>query len=83
VQRFGLHWYLFHYRMIFSKINPFMNDLAYSLSIASEDFISKIVGIYLAVSGFVIAGFEHCVANMFFIPVAIIYGAKVNYGYRT
>ena len=29
---------------------------------------------------FVTLGFEHCVANMFFIPCAMMYGANISVG---
>lgn len=31
----------------------------------------KIIGLYLPIAVFVLCGFEHCVANMFYIPTAI------------
>lgn len=31
----------------------------------------KIIGLYLPIAVFVLCGFEHCVANMFYIPAAI------------
>ena len=48
--------------------------LAVYLAIASDDIISKIMGIWFPIMAFVAIGFEHCVANMFFIPVGIFLG---------
>jgi formate transporter len=45
--------------------------LAVYTAIASDDIIGKIVGIWFPIFAFVAIGFEHVVANMFFIPVAI------------
>ncbi|OPY24124.1 MAG: nitrite transporter NirC [Methanobacterium sp. PtaU1.Bin097] len=48
--------------------------LAVYLAIASDDIIGKIVGIWFPIFAFVAIGFEHVVANMFFIPVGIFLG---------
>lgn len=78
MQHLCLHWYPHHY--VFLHAHSLLTLIAYSLSISSEDWVSKIVGIYLAIGGFVIAGFEHCIANMFFVPLGLLYGAKASYG---
>lgn len=39
----------------------------------------KAVGAYLPISFFVICGFEHCVANMYYIPAGIIAGSVPRY----
>jgi formate/nitrite transporter FocA (FNT family) len=49
--------------------------LAVYLAIASDDIIGKILGIWFPIMAFVAIGFEHVVANMFFIPVGIFLGA--------
>lgn len=53
--------------------------LAMWLSFAAKDVIGKIAGIWFPIMGFVAMGFEHCVANMFFIPTAIFYGADISW----
>ncbi|MBP6231315.1 MAG: formate/nitrite transporter family protein [Paludibacteraceae bacterium] len=53
--------------------------LAMWLSFASKDVIGKVVGIWFPVMAFVAMGYEHSVANMFFIPTAIFYGADVSW----
>jgi formate transporter len=40
------------------------------LAYAGRSVIDKIVGVMLPVSAFVAAGFEHCIANMYFLPLA-------------
>jgi formate transporter len=40
------------------------------LAYAGRSVTDKIVGLILPVSAFVAAGFEHCVANMYFLPLA-------------
>jgi formate transporter len=42
--------------------------LAVYLAVASEDTIGKIFGMWFPIMAFVAIGFEHSVANMFFIP---------------
>jgi len=46
--------------------------LAIFLALAADDIISKIMGIWFPIMGFVAAGYEHCVANMYFIPAGIL-----------
>jgi formate transporter len=45
--------------------------LAVWLTFSARSTIDKIASIILPVSAFVAAGFEHCVANMYFIPFAL------------
>lgn len=46
--------------------------LAVWISFAAEDAAGKILGLYLPIMLFVISGYEHCVANMYFIPAGIL-----------
>jgi formate/nitrite transporter len=46
--------------------------LAVWLSMAGKDAISKILGIMIPISAFVAAGFEHSIANMYFIPMGMM-----------
>lgn len=48
--------------------------------ITAEDMTGKLIGLWLPVLTFATIGFEHCIANMFYIPLGIFYGAKVSYG---
>ncbi len=45
--------------------------LAVWLAFASKDVVGKIFGIFFPIMAFVSSGFEHCVANMFFIPMGL------------
>lgn len=47
------------------------------LAFASKDVIGKIFGIFFPIMAFVSSGFEHCVANMFFVPMGITIANKV------
>jgi formate/nitrite transporter len=44
--------------------------LAVWLAYAGRSVNDKIVGLILPISAFVAAGFEHCIANMYFLPLA-------------
>lgn len=46
------------------------------LNFASKDFIGKIIGVFLPIMAFVISGFQHVVANMFYIPMGILLGGN-------
>ena len=46
--------------------------LAVWLAAAGRDGVSKIMGIVFPITAFVASGFEHSVANMYFIPMGII-----------
>lgn len=54
--------------------------LAVWLAIASDDISGKILGIWFPIMAFVTLGFEHSVANMFFIPLGMFNGANVSVG---
>ena len=54
--------------------------LAVWLALASDDIIGKIWGIWFPIMAFVALGFEHSVANMFFIPLGMFNGASVTVG---
>ena len=55
-------------------------NLAILLSFTSKDMIGKFFGIWFPIMAFVSSGFEHSVANMFFIPAGIFCGANVTWG---
>lgn len=50
--------------------------IAVWISWAGKDIVSKVMGLYLPIWLFVTSGYEHCVANMYFVPVGIF--AKNN-----
>ena len=45
--------------------------LAVWLAVAGKDAVSKIMGIYFPIMAFVASGFEHSVANMYFVPMGL------------
>ncbi len=46
--------------------------LACWMAISAKDIIGKIFAIYFPIMAFVASGFEHSVANMYFVPMAIM-----------
>lgn len=46
--------------------------LAVVLAAMSKDIVSKIVAILLPITAFVASSFEHCIANMYLIPIAFL-----------
>ena len=54
--------------------------LACWLQASSKEMVGKVLGIWFPIMLFVFAGFEHCVANMTYIPLSIFLGADVTWG---
>ena len=52
--------------------------LAVRLALSSRSFVGKMIGCWLPVMAFVALGYEHSIANMFFIPLGIMEGANVG-----
>jgi len=47
-------------------------NLAILLGICADDAVGKFFGIWFPIMAFVSSGFEHCIANMYFIPAGIM-----------
>lgn len=57
--------------------------LAVRIGYSGRSVADKVLGVLLPISGFVAMGFEHCVANMFFLPLGLAakamgYGAELE-----
>ncbi len=46
----------------------FLVNIALLLAITADDVIGKFFGVWFPIMAFVASGFEHCVANMYFLP---------------
>ena len=46
---------------------------------ASKDISGKVWAIFFPIMAFVVGGFEHCVANMFYIPMGILASTNESY----
>jgi formate transporter len=54
--------------------------LAVWMSMAAEEISGKILAIFFPIMGFVAMGFDHVVANMFFLPAAIFADTGITWG---
>jgi formate/nitrite transporter len=52
--------------------------LAIFMAVAARDISGKILACYVPIMAFVASGFEHSIANMYFIPVGILLKADVG-----
>lgn len=57
----------------------FLVCIAIYLGNTAHETSGKILGIFFPIFGFVIAGFEHCVANMYYIPAGIFASMNPQY----
>jgi len=58
----------------------FLVCLAVWQAMTAQDVASKILAIWFPIVAFVTVGLEHVVANMFFIPLGMMFGADVTVG---
>lgn len=54
--------------------------LAIFLAFIAKDTVGKVIVIWIPIMMFVTLGYEHSIANMFFIPAAIYSGAPITWG---
>jgi formate/nitrite transporter len=52
--------------------------LAVWMAVGSKDIIGKIFAIYFPIMAFVASGFEHSVANMYFVPMGLLLKGNVD-----
>jgi len=50
----------------------YLVNIAIMLAICADDVIGKWFGIWFPIMAFVASGFEHCVANMYFLPAGML-----------
>lgn len=63
--------------------------IAVLMAAAAKDIAGKVLAIFFPIMAFVVSGFEHCVANMYYVPAGIfaasnesyVNAAEVAYGY--
>ncbi len=53
--------------------------LAVWMTLTADSLPGKVFGVWLPVSAFVALGYEHSIANMFFIPMAMLNGADITF----
>jgi formate/nitrite transporter len=71
-----------NFGIVFLRAIPanFLVCSAIFFNVTAEDLISKLLALWFPVTTFAAIGYEHCIANMYFVPLGIFYGANVNYG---
>jgi len=57
----------------------FLVCTAVMITLCAKDVVGKVLGAFIPITMFVICGFEHCVANMYYIPAGIF--ALINPSY--
>ena len=68
------------YKVFFKGVGAnWLVALAMWFAYAAKDITSKMFGMWFPVMAFVAIGFEHSIANMFFIPAAILNGAPIGW----
>lgn len=60
----------------------FLVCIAVWMANAAKTIPGKIMGLFFPIATFVIAGFEHCVANMYYIPAGIFQSGTFNMVYE-
>lgn len=53
--------------------------IAILMATAAKDIVGKVWAIFFPIWAFVIGGFEHCVANMFYIPMGMMAAGNADY----
>jgi formate transporter len=53
--------------------------IAILMATAATDIAGKITAVFFPIMAFVTGGFEHCIANMFYIPAGIMAAANPTY----
>ena len=77
VSKVSLNWDTLFFKAILCNI---LVCLAVWIGFGARSTTDKVVGILLPITAFVACGFEHCVANMFFLPMGVVLNAA---GYAT
>jgi formate/nitrite transporter len=52
--------------------------MAVWMTLAGRSVTDKVVAVIFPITGFVAAGFEHSIANMYFLPLAALHGAPIS-----
>jgi formate transporter len=58
----------------------FMVCVAVWQATCAQDVAGKVLALWFPTAAFVMMGFDHCVANMFFLPMGMMLGAKISVG---
>jgi len=77
----ALHKCSLSWMQVFTRgiLGGWLIGLAVWTSVAAKDLTSKFITIWLCISTYVICQYEHCLANLFFVPCAIFAGAPITW----
>ncbi len=76
--KIGLTWTQIFFRGILCNT---LVCLAVWIGFSARTVVDKVIGIILPITAFVACGFEHCVANMYFLPMGMVADpSKVDIG---
>ncbi len=70
--KISLDWWTIFFKGIICNI---LVCAAVWISFAGRTIVDKVVGVIFPITAFVACGFEHCVANMFFLPMGVALNA--------
>ena len=56
----------------------FMVCLGVWQATCAEEVAGKVLAMWFPIAAFVMLGFDHCIANQFFIPLGMMYGADIS-----
>lgn len=76
VNKVGLPWYVVFLKGIGAN---WLVCLAIWLGLSTTSISGKIIGLWWPVMCFATIGYEHCIANMFFVPLGIMEGAPLDW----
>lgn len=76
VNKVGMPWHVVFLKGIGAN---WLVCLAIWLGLSAPSVSGKIIGLWWPVMCFATIGFEHCIANMFFVPLGIMEGAAVTW----
>ena len=65
--------------VVFGILCNLLVSLGVLLAMSSKDTAGRLMGAFIPVSFFVICGFEHCVANMYYIPAGMMAASNPVY----
>ncbi len=57
----------------------FLVCIAVWISFAADDVAGKIAGLFMPIFAFVVSGFEHSIANMYYIPAGLLAASNSDY----
>ncbi|MDR0490969.1 MAG: formate/nitrite transporter family protein [Oscillospiraceae bacterium] len=57
----------------------FLVCIAVWMAFAAKDIVGKIAGLFLPIMLFVLSGYEHSIANMYYIPTGLFISKNANY----